>query len=309
MENLLEMNIYLVAFFSGLIMVSLYAIINLGIIALRIKITQKFIKYIYAFSSGVLIIAALLGLLMEGKEDLQESLHHLVEDNKLPLFNEWLMPIILIIVGSIIGIGISLTVKHFLHKSHKDSNGHSHTHFIENHYEHEQKHSSNQILSVIMILSHGIPEGLSMGMIIASGHSEQDLSAVSWPALIAFTLHNTLDSLLLYFTLRHSGRSRKRSFLWAISSVLIFIPLMLIGASLQNVMYGADGVASLGTFWIMPLIFFIVSTILIWELFSELLPEFIHVRSDSKQVRNLLLTFMLGLIITVIIFAAFGHQH
>lgn len=317
MEWLKNFDIYVqAAIISSIIAAFLVATVSILYI-FKVKMPKDRMKYIYAFSSGFLIVTAIVGQWVSARHELTE---HWVDLNKGvanldgdPNLSQTVTSISILIGGAILGsfmaYAMKLKVAHSHDHNKQDHADHTHQfQHIHGHPEiistqaeiiHEAKVHKEKSTVIYMILTHRIPAGLIIGLLLVHFNHGGEYSLAS---LIVFILHVIPEMVIVYYARIEAGYSRKSSLIFSIFAKLILIPFIFLGVVMSNYI-DQD---SAGTFWVIPLLLGITGIIMVWAAIFELAPTFIHIK-NSKETYKVIFTFLLGLSLSMAIQLIHSH--
>lgn len=276
----------------------IYAIILLTVPSLLILILS-FIKptikektsfYLYAFSSAVFIMIGTLGLLresFEGSSQFVDSITSFESTQKV------LITIGIIVGGAIIGLVVAISFRYIFVKKvgevHHLHDSHSHSDHIVN-----VKDIDNPKVAwlvIFLILSHRTIDGFVLGGYIAkiSAGIPANLGMV-----ITFNLHIIIEVIIIYYRQIQFGEKRWKAALYNFYTLLSIIPIMFIGAYINQYL------AAVG--WILPLTNASGGTIITFVGIIELVPEFLHnKRMKVKEWYKVIISFGFGIIFALIL--------
>lgn len=296
---------------ASFIVVTIF-IFQLFIFIAKLKVNKKVVNYIYAFSSGFLLITAIVGQLVSARSQMTthwqiENISHKID--ALPNSTQTLVTILVISIGFILGLAVSfiskvISVKYFEKEKHSHSHKVSHSHALGTnweHLEHKPKSVAGTFIMGTQIIAHRIPAGIAMGMLINLS-TEIDTNGIlaqpfAFSNLIAFIFHLFPESLLLYLSLVRTGKKRFKAFLISTLFILIFVPLIFLGIFIGKATYGQNN----SFFTLQPFVFAFTGAVLLWIIISELIPIFIHVKNETKQIYVMTITFMAGILLSFLI--------
>ncbi|KUH47555.1 ZIP family metal transporter [Mycoplasmopsis meleagridis] len=289
------------------------------------QLSKKASVILYAFSTGFFIAMAVFGFLREALEVSTTKI------NVPSIAATYGWNILLVGGGVIVGIVLAFSLRqlvryiyslksikndpkavaliHFHTIEHSNDSQTHHNHDIapshsteNNHLETNQKtKASNKVVALLLLLTHRIPSGLFIGYSLNSfaGFSIGTSSTLGFAFLVSFILHIIPEILIFYFRQREMGYSPWKASLWSIASLLIFLPLLLIG------MYFGSYINYYPQ--IMAFANALIGGVFIFTAIVEFLPEFYHSHHDKKIFSKVLLTFFLGFITCIIILSFHSH--
>ena len=227
------------------------------------NISHKFSDIVLSFASGVMLAAAILGLIMPSTEYGME-------------YGKWIG--ILITVGGIFVGALCLNlidklVPH-LHKMVGDE--------VEGH---NNQQLSKVLLFVMAIAIHNLPEGIAAGVGFGSGNDTQALIIAG-----GIALQNIPEGMVIIGPMLASGVSRKKTFLIAMATGLVEVIGTLIG-------YFAVSIASA----ILPFALAFAGGTMLYVISDEMIPE-THAHGEQRGATySLLLGFCLMLVFDVLL--------
>lgn len=250
--------------------------------------------YLYALSSGLLLMVATVGLLRESFEGAeafaikQTNMNHLV-------------PLGLIIGGgSIVGLAVVFVfryvfVRFFGGEVHNNHQGHDHSDHIINFS--DVDNPKKAWLAIILLLSHRSIDGFVLGSLVAKVTAGDK---VNWFLIGTFVAHMLIEILIVHYRQVQYGQTIFKSIIYNILTTLILVPIIVIGA-FANKFFQQQG-------WILPLFNASGGAILSFVVIVELVPEFIHLRNQSSKSWHItLILFALGIVSALILLTM--HQH
>lgn len=322
MEWLTQYNIYLQGMILSAIIVGTLITTVTVLYSFNIKVPKHRIKYVYAFSSGFLIVTAIVGQWVTARHNMSE---YFVEHNLAngatgdgdPTISQGLLAIIILLSGVALGTLFAYGMKKLIHKEHKHDHsaheGHKHRH--DSHPDtlssktevmHESLVHKEKTPVIWMILTHRVPAGLILGILLVNFNNmavgQSEAGEYSLAALLVFILHTIPDMIIVYYARIEAGHSRRSSLIFSILVKLILIPFIIIGISMTTHIDMTEP----STFWIMPLLLSVAGITMIWGAVFELAPSFIHAESN-KDTYKLIFTFIIGLTLSMCIQLIHSH--
>ncbi|WGI36952.1 hypothetical protein [Mesomycoplasma lagogenitalium] len=281
-------NYYLTVFINLLIFSTILLIIPMClfflIIIIKPKIKNTSNIYLYAISSGMLLIVATVGFLKDSYFDLEFVIHK----NQLFTNNSSLEQFIIMIIvasGSLFGIILMFLIRFIYLK------------FILNKKSNLQKNNDqitknkSSVLTVLLFGCYKIISGFILGTIIANVSVNKSMNI---SLLITFNFLLLVELLIIYYRQIQYKQSKQRAIIYNLSIVSLFILSMFIGAFLNSIINSG--------WWLIPLIKSTAGTILVFVVITEFIYEFIHLRNKSKKEWYLTLIFLaLAMIITLLL--------
>ena len=227
------------------------------------NISHKFSDIVLSFASGVMLAAAVLGLVMPSVE-------------YGSVYGKWI-GILICISGIFVGAFclnlIDKLVPH-LHKMVGDD--------LESH---NNQQLSKVLLFVMAIAIHNLPEGIAAGVGFGSGNTTQALIIAG-----GIALQNIPEGMVIIGPMLASGVSPKKTFLIAISTGLVEVVGTLIG-------YFAVSVASA----VLPFALAFAGGTMLYVISDEMIPE-THAHGEERGATySLLIGFCLMLAFDVLL--------
>ena len=227
------------------------------------NISHKFSDIVLSFASGVMLAAAVLGLVMPSVE-------------YGSVYGKWI-GILICISGIFVGAFclnlIDKLVPH-LHKMVGDD--------LESH---NNQQLSKVLLFVMAIAIHNLPEGIAAGVGFGSGNTTQALIIAG-----GIALQNIPEGMVIIGPMLASGVSPKKTFLIAISTGLVEVVGTLIG-------YFAVSVASA----ILPFALAFAGGTMLYVISDEMIPETHAHGAERGATYSLLIGFCLMLAFDVLL--------
>lgn len=294
MNWLFDLNIWVQATVIASIITGILVITNLLLFFFKPEIKKKNLKYIYAFSSGFLIITAIVGQWASARHMIIE--HHGEENYKI---HESIIGALIFIGGAVLGYIIAFIIKRINTDKADKACCDQHSKVLSDSSTEIAK-VKNKTSIVFMILAHRIPAGLILGVLL----SQASTSSIILASLITFVVHIIPELTVIYYARVNAGYGKFRSLVFSIGSKMLLIPFMFIGVALNEWI----GETTAGTYWIQPFLLAAVGLIMAWGAIFELGPQFIHMRNDSeKAIYKFIFLFFLGAILSMAI--QFVHFH
>ncbi|WP_051617838.1 ZIP family metal transporter [Mycoplasmopsis iners] len=165
-----------------------------------------------------------------------------------------------------------------------------------------QTESKNKVVALLLLLTHRVPAGLLIGYSLNSffDPNSRSFGALSWAFIISFVLHLIPEILIFFYRQREMGINKWKATFWSISSLLMLIPLMLIGIYLGEFINKAPHA--------MSFVQALVAGIFLFTSIVEFLPEFYHSHHDKKLFRLVMFVFFAGIVICAIVLSFHTHQ-
>lgn len=315
MNWLVNFNIYIQGLILSSIIVGFLILTVTFLHVFKIKIPKERLKYLYAFSSGFLLVTAIVGQWVTARHKLTshwEQVNEKLKDTDPSLSQTTISIIILvcgIIVGSLMAFGIkklSTNSNHThssnLHSNHQHDKNDKHAPLLNTPIEnmHEIKTHNDRKAVIYMILTHRLPAGLILGILLVNFNSGSEFAFAS---LLAFILHIIPELIIIYYARIENGDTRVKSLIFSLTVKFLLIPFIFLGILISNYI----DVNSSGTFWIIPFMLAIAGIVMIWGSIFELGPLFIHSKDNVNEMYKLIFTFIIGLTLSMSI--QFIHVH
>lgn len=257
--------------------------------------------YLYAFSAGLLAILSTLGLMRNGIESLD---HHLIEYFPNNKYLD-LTKIGLIASSAAIGLFLSVLIKVLVFKISakknlkKASASFNHSCCVIN-IEDLVKTSNGKILSIIVLSSHKIIDGIALGVLVSQNQDAINLD--NFGIILLFIIHDIPVMIVLFFEQKNKIKNIK-IFFYMVLNVLISVPFIFLGGYA-----GEYFISSNNTFWIIPFLEILTGSSLLFTTLMEIIPEFIHNKHlCSKHWYLTVLWLSIGIILASIL--TLFHQH
>ena len=227
------------------------------------KMNEKIEKILLGFASGVMIAASIWSLLIPSLE--------MCKNNVLP----WLKTVI----GFIIGIFFLLTINQVLSKINIQKN--------------ENNNIRKQTMLILAVTLHNIPEGMAVGVALASAISNKgSLTISSAIALsVGIGIQNFPEGSIISLPLREKGKSKISSFFSGVLSGIVEPIGAVITILLTNLIVNT-----------LPYLLSFAAGAMIYVVVEELIPE--SQNGKFKHIATLSLT--LGFIIMMILDVSLG---
>jgi ZIP family zinc transporter len=234
---------------------------------LKNGINQKVQKILMGFASGVMIAASIWSLL-------QPAINTFDKKD----FRMWLVPM----VGFLLGIGFMLLLDFIVPHIHgKDEEG------IKNN---KMSKTSKMMLAVTL---HNIPEGLAVGVVIASyivaKNSSSDINGNAMLALaIGMAIQNFPEGAIVSMPLKEEGLSKGRAFLYGFISGVVE-PIAAVIAILVTVFVST----------ILPFVLAFAAGVMIYVVVEELIPEANEGSHSNLATIGLAVGFVLMMVLDI----------
>lgn len=267
---------------------------------LKINLNKIKMVYLYAFTTGLIIIIGGFGFLKES----YENLHEYFSINKNSLSQIIITSIIS--VGVLTGFLIGIIIKYLfifnnkrMCKNHK-KNICSDCVFDD---QQEKKVNKNNLIPIILMSFHKLIDGLSLGFLMYE--SQNTLMSISnLGIIIGFIIHIIPMTIVTYYLVLEKNNNKQPfvCLLKANVSNLIIIPFIFIGISVSN---NLDSI-----YWLIPLLLSISGGTLLFTGIMELAPEFLHNNHlCTKEWFITVVWLMIGILLAVVLTIFHNHNH
>ena len=228
---------------------------------LKKEINPKLQKVLLGFASGVMIAASIWSLLQPAIDS-------------YPDFKKWLIPAI----GFIVGVGFMLLLDYLVPHMH-----------INNQEEGLKKDKLSKTFKMMLAVTlHNVPEGLAVGVVIASAltgnMSEQAMLALA----IGMAIQNFPEGAIVSMPLKEEGASKGRAFLYGFISGVVE-PI-------------AAAIALLLTYFvtaILPVVLAFAAGVMIYVVVEELIPEANEGEHSNLATIGLAVGFVLMMVLDI----------
>ncbi|WP_027120372.1 ZIP family metal transporter [Mycoplasmopsis lipofaciens] len=287
-------------------------------------LSKKGSVILYAFVTGFFITMALFGFLRESLE--KSSLSAKAEG-----FSGWSLygwNILLVGGGLTAGLSFGWFLRFIVKKATSSkikedpkASLYIHIHDLSHDHEHEAHDHSNialnhkishkevtnkksdtklKIVALLLLLTHRIPAGFLIGYSFnAFFTTGAQFGALNAAFLISFILHLIPEEIIFYYRQREMGISKWKAVFNSFASLLLFIPLMLLGIYLGKYI---NQIWQLSAF-----VQAMISGTFLFTAIIEFLPEINHAHHDKKFIKKVLFVFLLGIIICATILSFHDH--
>ncbi|CAC13465.1 predicted coding region [Mycoplasmopsis pulmonis] len=294
------------AIFINLIIYSIILLISPIILVFLVSLVRPKIKkqnniLLYSFSSAMLLILGTVGFIKEGYSEIEIALHssqsYLTNGS---ITKEQFLIAAIIGSGALVGLMSVFILRaffsRFFKEVHVDHTEHSHSDHIINFSDIDNPKAA--WLAILLLLSHRTIDGFVLGATV-SRITQGD--KINIGLIVTFNLHILIEILIVYYRQVQYGQNTKKAMLYNFISVLILIPIMTIGAFINRFLSQI--------WWLLPFIYASGGTIIAFVAVIELVPEFIHLRNDSKKTWYFtLISFGCGIIFTLVILSFHSHS-
>ncbi len=231
---------------------------------LRKQLNDKLLKLLLGFSSGVMIAAAIWSLLLP-------AINSFDSDS----YKHWLVPS----VGFIIGIVILFLTDTFV----------PHVHFDDKEEGIEKRKISKTMKLFLAIVIHNIPEGLAVGLVVASAvNGSSELARAALILSIGIAIQNFPEGAIVSMPLKESGLSKSKAFWYGVLSGLVE-PLAALFALLITSFVQT----------ILPYALSFAAGAMIYVVADELIPEANNGTKSSLATLGLACGFILMMILDI----------
>ena len=253
------MEYVLYSFLAGMFTWILTILGSLAVYSVKCN-NKNLIAVFLGFGGGVMIAASFFSLLLPA-----------IDFCAILNYQPWLI----CIIGFIIGVLIILVIDYILSNKEQDI-----------------KTDKNNILMVLAVIIHNIPEGLAIGVAfgsVASGITSSSLIAAIMLA-IGIGLQNFPEGAAISIPLASTGMSKHKAFFIGALSAIVEPIAAIIGAVLVSIVELA-----------LPLVLVIAASIMIFVVIDEILSV-----SHTYHQRLTSIGFIIGFIIMMILDLAFS---
>ena len=297
----------LTIFLNSLILIALAVglpTICVAIISIfNIKKSKNFQIYLYAFTSGLIIILGTVGLLGEAITIGKEKLDSLTSPPIIKILE--LIGVILggCIIGVLLVIGSRLIFTKILNKKndlHHNHLEHNHEEFLFNPSDIDNKNV--KWVPIILLLLHRLLDGIVLGFMANTNSNTSTIADfANWGMIIVFIIHLLPTTIIIYFVLLDIFNFRRlKTFLFSLLFIISIIPLVIIGSFFIN------GIESI--WWLMPFIYSISGITTLITSILEIIPEFIHYRNASlKSWISVTSTLSFGILLSILLILIHSH--
>lgn len=228
---------------------------------LKKEINPKLQKILLGFASGVMIAAAIWSLLQPAINTYDD-------------FRKWLIPG----VGFIAGVGFMLLLDYLV----------PHIHINKQEEGLKKNKLSKTFKMMLAVTLHNVPEGLAVGVVIASAMtgnmSEQAMLALA----IGMAIQNFPEGAIVSMPLKEEGLSKGRAFLYGFISGVVE-PIAAVLALLLTYFVTA----------ILPVVLAFAAGVMIYVVVEELIPEANEGEHSNLATIGLAVGFVLMMILDI----------
>ncbi|MGL5630245.1 MAG: hypothetical protein ACRDCG_00545 [Mycoplasmoidaceae bacterium] len=275
--------------------------------------------YINVLTASMLIILGSFGFFREALSLLTESHGSPTEPispyTKKPDSILKLICIGVMVSGAFLGIIFSVLTRYFIAKKnelHQD-------HFIHNHSDHifnlrDIDNKKDKWSAIVLLLNHRVVEAISLGILIVipflDENKHQNHQYYQFPMeklgfIIIFIVHMIPEAIFIYHRQTQMGVSRNKALLNSFLMKIVIIPIMTISAFIIQVV----NPYSFSTAWILPFLYSVTGSVLIFVSVIELIPEFIDNKDMSNKTWfNIIGYFTLGICFSISICILHVHH-
>jgi len=221
------------------IILSLILVVSSLLFLFRPKPKKELLKYFYAFTSGFLLVIAILGMFSESKEIITNEFNGDINGVNI-------LYVILSILGALM---LSLLILWLIKRNSLQED------------RSKKSKINSKWVGILLVLAHRIPAALTIGLLSSNIENET-------PLFIAISLHLIPEIMLMYYRQIEMNYSKKKIFANIILINVIFVPMILLGSALQK--------AISSTWWLGSMIFFTTGIIMSYGSISEFIPEYIN---------------------------------
>lgn len=163
---------------------------------LRKELNSKVLKLLLGFASGIMIASAIWSLLLPAINSYSTS-----------SYLRWFIPSLGFIVGIIFLLFLDICIPH-MHTNKKEE-GKSNTHI------------SKTLKLVLAVTIHNIPEGLAVGLVIASAMGNSNLINSALILSIGIAIQNFPEGTICSMPLKETGISKTKAFILGMLSGVV----------------------------------------------------------------------------------------
>lgn len=258
----------------SLLVVLVPMILVLLLFTIKKNLSENFTVYLYAFSSGLLIMLSTVGLIAESSSDLHEIFHNNPMFSSLNSTNESLIMVGLIGGGVLIGLVLATTIKICIFKKgNKNYKKSLHNHHddqkccVVNLDELVKKHG--KFSSMMIISSHKFIDGISLGLLASASDGLFQFENI-WIILL-FIIHDLPITIIIFFTQKVNNVKKSKILLYVFILNIITVPFVFVGAFSGNALNDNSNLSL-----IIPFLEAFAGGILLFTTLMEIVPEFIH---------------------------------
>lgn len=263
----------------------------------KIRLSKNKMVYLYAFTTGLLLILSCFGFMKESYFHLEE--HFEGKEN-------YISTIIIISVissGIVLGLLFGIVCKlFFLFKSKKQCKNHKKNIHGDCAFDDDQViKKNNKLVGMFLIVTHKCIDGLSLGFL--EYESTGQLMQLNNLGIIAgFIIHIIPMTIVMYYFMLDQNNYKKPflTLLNASSKNLIIVPFIFLGilinSSVQNI------------YWLMPFLLCVSGGSLLFTSIMELAPEFLHKHHlCTKEWFFVILWLSIGVVLSISL--TLVHKH
>lgn len=220
--------------------------------------SHKFSDIIMSFAAGVMLSAAIIGLILPSLE-----------------YGNGITPVLVTVAGIFVGAVFLNLIDKLVPHLHRISGAESEAH------PERQKQLNRVLLFVIAIAIHNLPEGIAAGVSFGDGDVSRALTVAG-----GIALQNIPEGMVIIAPMLAAGISRRRTVLIAFSTGIVEVIGTLVG-------YFAVNIAS----FILPFALAFAGGTMLYVVSDEMIPE-THSHGYARESTYFLLigfAFMLGL--------------
>ena len=230
---------------------------------LKKEINPKLQKFLLGFASGVMIAASIWSLMQPaidtfGKGD----------------FRKWLFPAI----GFVLGVGFMLLLDYLVPHIHGN-----------NQEEGIKKNKLSKTFKMMLAVTlHNVPEGLAVGVVIASAMTGNVNEQAMLALAIGMAIQNFPEGAIVSMPLKEEGLSKGRAFLYGFISGVVE-PISAIIALLVTYFVSA----------ILPFVLAFAAGVMIYVVVEELIPEANEGEHSNLATIGLAIGFVLMMVLDI----------
>lgn len=261
----------------SLIIIAAPMLISLCLLFVKNKLSNNSVIYLYAFSTGLLIILSTLGLIKEGYDGVEDILSH-SSTIELHSDQEIIFKVLIIGFGVLSGLIIAIVIKTLVFKIQNkkilkiSSESKHHLHddakcCVVNVEEIIKK--NGKLAAIFIVSSHKFIDGISLGLLANSAETLFGFENIG--IIILFIIHDLPITIVIFFLQRSANVSKAKTFLYIFLISIITVPFMFLGGFVGDVLTENPQVS-----WLFPFLECLAGGVLLFTTIMEFVPEFIH---------------------------------
>lgn len=288
---------YLNGTILSLIVIFIPFLITLFFWLFKIKLNKSKMVYLYAFTTGLLLILSCFGFLKESYVNLEQYFHD--KENYISTIIIIAIMSFGIILGLLFGIVSKLI---FLFKSKRQCKNHKNNIHGDCAFDDEKIiKDNNKLVGIFLIIFHKSIDGLSLGFL--QYESTGQLMELNNLGIIAgFIIHIIPMTIVMYYFMLDKNDYKKPFIilLKSTSTNLVIVPFIFLGilisTSINNI------------YWLMPFLLCVSGGSLLFTSIMELAPEFLHKHHlCTKEWFFVILWLSIGVVFSIAL--TLVHKH